>query len=461
MASPPQYQVLLTPPGGAQQDVTAHFDQDQWTVTETFGRTGTQGKFYLQDEIENGGSPSLYIPPMSLLEINDLAAGNVFAGVIVKPRWWYRGPTLITWDCNATDYSLYAMNAIVHGDFLGWTGDEIVIWLTQQANCGIKAAPVSKGGFVAPGPQLQFIRINYAQLTSAWNTVSKQASLGASYGWFIDDQMNLHWYSQEQAVASGVSLTDMATAPGTLTTGNIRVDSQLAYYWDGSNLRTRCLVRGATMNHTPGTPAKSPPTEAWEGNGHTATFNLSYSITSTSISIILLENGVAKTVGVAGESSGAYLLAQSPVSGSFYLQRVAGPLPDGAVLQAWYPYQAAITAQADSPFAQSQYAGPNGGVFTMYVADTALTTASAAFGRGVRELQEYSLVQEMLECAITEDFPGVIHAGDVLTVSLSRVPNSVAGGALGFTAPFIVTNVQLTGQQGGYRRYLLQMVRIG
>lgn len=461
MSTPPQYVVTLTPPGGTGQTITGNFDQDRWMMQETFGRTGTQATFYLQDEIEDGGAPHIMVPPLSRLSITDTVAGSVFAGVVMKPAWWYRAPNLVTWELTCTDYTVYAQNAIVHGDFLGYSADEVIVALTQQAACGINAAKVADGGFVFPAPVVPYMRLNYSQLSAAWSNVSKQASVGESYGWYVDDALNLHFYNPSQASLGPVTITDDVTAEGSTTLAHIQVDQQFRYYWDGSNARTRCLVRGITQTVPAGSPKSSPPTDSWVGNGSTATFTLAYGLQTTSVSIVVLEDGASKTVGIAGQSGGQYVVGQNQQNGNFTLTRQAGPLPRGSRLQAWYSHQVQITAQADDLAAQQALTGPNGGVFAMYVADTSLATASAAFQRGLRELVEYARPQELLHATLSPGFLGIVHAGDIVTATLTRVPDSLNGFALGFTAPFICTTAMLTGVPGGYREYACDFVRIG
>jgi hypothetical protein len=464
MVASPNLTLTVTPPGSAAVDYTTRLAwsgaAQQLSISQSFGRQGDTALIPLVDEYLT--VPNFTIPVFSQVRLADNTAGTVlFAGVCVNPSLMPDGPTRNEWTLHCVDYTFYADNAIVHGIFNGLTVDQILVALTKKADCGITAATVRDGGYVAPGPQLASVVFNYVTLSDAWRRLAQLAGQVTPYGWYVDENRNLHFYDATTAQSSGVTFTTSPTSAGggSLTEGHFDNGGTFGYEWDGASVRNRILIQGATQAIKHGKALTTAPTDTWRGNDSQTAWPLRYTVTG---SPELYVNGVQVPVTIvqAGAvGTGTWQVVQNSV-GSYYLVNTVDAPPDGAVLRIWYDYQVPVVAQAVDYASQSTYTGPNRGLFTEYINDTSLTTTPMAFARAMRERTEYAFAAERITFTTTPEFMGWVRAGQTCTLVNHLVPDVRTSYSWGLTGTFIVIGNSVSFGPGGYRQCAITAVRI-
>lgn len=448
----PAVTLTVTPPGGSATDYTQYLayagHSAQMTVTQNFGRQGDTAVLPLVDEYN--GTPHFRIPPMSRVKLHDATAGQtLFGGVCHTPVLMPDGPNRMEWTLNCTDYTWYADNIDVHGVFNGWYTQDIIIALTGRANCGISAQHVGQGGFVAGGPLLASMVLNYTSLSNAWKKVAALAGAVTPYGWYVDDTLSLHFYDASTAIDSGVTFTTGPTVGGSIHEGHMLLDGQQAYKWDGSSIRNRILVQGASQTIKAGSPYKVAPTDAWYADGAAQSWPLRYTVTGTPT---LHVNGTSVTVTVVPGGSaptGQWNIEQNS-TGSFFLGAAATP-PAGTLLQIWYDYSIPVVAVANDTASQAAYNGPNHGIYETFVSDSTLTTMPMALARARQQRTEYAYAPEQCVFTTSPDWLGWVRAGQTFRYNNGFIPNSEAGGAWGVNDTFLCVANTVTFGSGGYR----------
>lgn len=467
MAPPalPNLTFTVTPPGGSPVNYTTKLtftgSSGQMGISQNFGRQGDTAQFVLSDDYSVSGTPSLIIKAMSQVKLVDNTAGlTLFAGVCNDPQLQPASPTLNEWQLNCVDYTWYADNAIVHGTFIGQTVDQIIIALTQQANCGISAAKVANGGFVAPGPTLASFVLNYDTLANAWRKLATLAAQVTPYGWYVDENRALHFYDSTTALPSGVTFTTSPTAAGlgSLTQAHFDWNASGTYEWDGSSVRNRTLVQGAnqTIPHGPVTKA---PTASWRGNDVQTSWPLQYTVTG---SPILKVGGTTQPVTIVSSGAagtGTWQIVQSSIGAYSLINTVDAP-SDGTLIQIWYDYQVPIVAQANDYPSQALYTGPNRGVYSEYINDTSLTTVPMALARAQRQRTEYAFAVERIGFSSLPSFFGWVRAGQTCTIVNQFVPDAQNSYSWGVNDTFLVIANSVQFGAAGYRTMQLTAVRI-
>jgi hypothetical protein len=372
------------------------------------------------------------------------------------------GPTINEWDVQCTDYTFYADNKIVNGTFIGFTVDQIVVRLTQAANCGITAKTVKNGGFVAPGPQLASFVLNYVTLSDAWRKLATLASQSTPYGWYVDDNRQLHFYDSTTALASGTTFTTTPTAVnGSSTQGHITYDN-FTYEWDGTSVRNRVLVQGANQVITHGTPLKTRATDSYVGDGNRTSWPLRYVLNGTPVLYVRGKKQDVTVIeaGQQGTTKGTWEAVQNSIGQWFLITNGAAPA-SGVPLRVWYSYEVPVVAQANDHASQVLYNGPNGGVFEEYINDTTLTTVPMALARAMRERTEYAFAPERFTFNTTEDWYGWVRSGETFKVTNKYIPDAGSSYSWGLTnEPFLCTGNTITFVPGGYRVMQITSVRI-
>lgn len=457
----PNLTLTITPPGGSPTDFTQYL---AWsgasgtpTITQNFGRQGDTATFTLVDDYSATGTPNFVVKVFSQIKLYDNNIGTtLFAGVVNNPYMQVVSPRRNEWNLQCTDYTFYADNSIVQGTFIGQTVDQIVIALTQQANCGITAKSISNGGFVSPGPQLASFVSNYTTLAGAWRKLATLAGQVTPYGWYVDENRNLHFYDASTAINSGVTFTTTPTTGGSTTEGHITPEG-FSYEWDGTSVRNRTLVQGATQAIKFGT-VNNAATDTWQSNGTQFSWPMRFTVTG---SPILRINGVDTPVTPvnAGQTSTAtWQIAQNSVGG-WFLSTTSIP-PAGQKIQVWYDYLVPIIAQANDFDSQALYTGPNGGVYTEYISDSSLTTVPMALARALRQRSEYAFAAERMMFNTSMDWLGWIRSGQTCTVVNQFVPNSQNNYLPGINGTFIVISNNISFGAGGYRTANITAIRL-
>lgn len=458
----PNLSLKITPPGGAQTDYSNYLTYDgaaqQTTITQNFGRQGDTAILVLVDEYTS--TPNVIIKPLSTIKLTDNNLGKVlFAGVVVDPTLNVTSPTRNEWILQCTDYTYYADNAIARGIFIGYTIDQILISLTATANCGISARSTSEGGFVYPAPQIGKLSVSWKTLSDIWKEMSTLAGTVLPYGWYVDENLTLHFFDSSSAISSGVTFTTAPTTGGSATEGHFAPDSQFEYEWDGSLLHNRILVQGATQ--TIKSPSSGPPTDTFIADGGSTSWPLRY--TSVTVNHLTVNNGKSQSVVSLQPGTpvpvGTLWSAQQNANGQYFLIAATAPSA-GSTIKIWYDYKVPIIAQVNDYTSQAQLSGPNGGVFAEYISDTSLTTAEMALARAQRERQEYSTPAERITFDTTEEWIGWIRAGETCKIINQFIPDSENNWALGINDTFIVIQNRITFTRGGYRTMELTAVRV-
>lgn len=459
MVATPNLTFTVTPPGGSPTDYSAKL---AWSgassapsISQNFGRQGDTATFVLVDEYVT--TPGFHIPVFSQVKLYDnIANTTLFAGVITDPVLDVTSPNRNEWALQCTDYTLYADNAIVAGSFVGLTVDQIIVQLTQQANCGITAATIANGGFVAPGPQLASFTFPYGTLSSAWRRLAQLAGQVTPYGWYVDENRALHFYDATTAQASGVTFTTTPTVGGSLTEAHIKIGEGFHYEWDGTSVRNRILVQGANQTIHYGSTTNAP-TDTWQSNGVQTSWPLRFTVTG---SPVLHVGGITTSVTLvnAGSTSTAtWQIVQNSV-GTWFLATTSVPAA-GTTIQIWYDYQVPIIAQANDTASETTYTGPNGGVFEEYINDSSLSTVPMALARALREQQEYAFAAERFTFSTSEDWLGWIRSGQTCTVANQFLWNA-QGSTWGITDTFIAVSNSIQFGAGGYRSMQITAIRI-
>jgi hypothetical protein len=462
MVATPDLTLTVTPPGGAPVDYSDYLawsgTQQTPSITQNFGRQGDTAQLVLAEEFTS--APSVIVPVMSQINLRDNIAGQtLFAGLVNDPVLLPTAPNRNEWTLNCTDYTVYADNALVHGIYYGWTVDRIVVDLTQKAQCGIKAARIADGGYVAPGPQLASYVQNYNQLSTAWKTLAGLAGSATPYGWYVDEGMNLHFYDASTAISSGVTFTTTPTAAGgSLTEGHMMQDSQNAYEWDGTSLYNRILVQGANQTIPYGT-VKSPPTDTWVGDGYQQSWPLRYTVTGSPILHIGGKTTTVDVVQAGSTSTSTWQITQNSV-GAWFLTTTGTAPGRGVVINVWYDYSVPVVAQANDYPSQQEFAGPNGGVFAEFISDSTLTTVPMALARAMQQRQEYAFPVERTTFNSSPEWLGWVRAGQTCRIINGLVPDARNGYRMGVDDTFLVTANSVQFGAGGYRQCQITAIRL-
>lgn len=459
----PSLRLTVTPPGGSPTDYSSNFCWDgvanQFTLNQNFGRQGDTATIPLVDEYSS--TPHFYIPVESQIALYDNnLSQTLFAGVVNDPILTPTGPNRNEWQLKCTDYTYYADNStpVFGPDFNGYTADAIVVMLTQQADCGITASPVSQGGFVAPGVVLPSVAVPYQSLSSAWRLLAQLASQVTPYGWYVDENLRLHFYDSTTALNSGVTFTSSPTVAGSTTEGHMILDNQFTYEWDGTTVHNRILVQGGSQ--TIYSNSFGPPTDTWQGNGIQSAWPLRFTFAGTGQLLLnnVIQNVTQLSPGQPPDGS-ANWYAQQNQNGAWFLTATTPP-GKGAVLQFWYNYMIPIVAQVNDYQSQATYNGPNRGIFGLYISDSSLSTQSMALARAQRERQEYAFAAERVTFNTSPDFLGYVRAGEIFTMDNQFIPDSENGYSWGLTDTFIVTQNRIQFTDGGYRQMTVTGVRV-
>lgn len=456
----PNITFTVTPPGGTAIDYSNKLvwsgANQSMQITQNFGRQGDTATFPLMDDWEGRTTPNFYIPAFSTVKLTDNTLGKVlFAGVANNVVQDVQGPTLNEWDLNCTDYTFYADNAIVQGTFIGYTVDQIVVALTQQANVGITAVQVKNGGFVAPGPQLASFVMPFGTLSDAWRKLATLAGQVTPYGWYVDENKALHFFDATTALSSGATFTMVPTAQnGSTTEGHWYYSNSFGYEQDGSSVRNKILVQGADQVFKHGNVTNTSPTDTFVGNGFQTSWALKYIVTGAPA---LYVNGLSTSVTVVsagGTSTASWQVVQNSI-GTWFLTKTDGAPASGTVLKIWYDYNVPVVAQAQDTASQTKY----GVTLSEYINDTSLTTVPMALARAQRERTEYAFVVERATFTTTEDFGGWVRAGETFVYDNTFIYD-VDNNAWGVNATFICISNNISFGEGGYRQAQITGVRL-
>ena len=474
------------------------------SVTQNFGRQGDTATLNLIDPNYSSGAPpalsvhpTFVFPTFSQVKLFDNAAyayyisigksvndandaATLFSGYIQDPTLHINSPTEAEWALSCVDYGGYANASIAQATYEGILMGNAVVDLVKKANCGIKAALIAQGGYVQPGPIIPRTIIHYTNLTSGLQKISKMASGQSAYGWYIDGNLNLHFYDQQQAPSSGITVTDQpsstyySTPNAAFTEVHMDQSQGLQYDFDGTTLYNRALVVGASKVIS--TAVSKKPTNSWTSPGGKSQWQLTHvpdisariaaakTSTATELPVVHV-NGVQQSVTIYDGSSKVTTqwTIDQHADGSWWLQVTPGygKVPGaGSTISIWYRYRTTITAQADLKLSQKAIGGPNKGIFATVVNQTSISTTTAAYQRATRELAEYGHPQEKITFTTTAEFLGTWRAGDTFMLNSILLLDSQRNFAPGINAKFMITQQSMHVIEGGFRQWQVTAVRV-
>lgn len=436
-------------------DYTGYLEQSTWTISQNWSRQGDTATIYLTDE--HPGAPTFSVPPLATVSLVDTGIGQtLFAGVCTMPQLAYQGPNLNYWQLACTDWTYLADRALVAGDWSNMTADQLAITFVNQAGAGITAASPASGGYVQASPTVPRLQVNYQTLTGALTTLSQLVSTQDTWGWYIDENRNLHWFDTENAPKTGLIFSDAASALG--QSGYVQYDwDNYQYVWDATSIRNQVTVEGAKYSQQ--------QTDTFVGNGSQTSWPLTFTADANNLNNATLKvGGVSKTISAqTGSSASTQWVAVQNSAGAWFLQTNTDPTPgSGTVITLTYTYLAPIVTTIQDSASVASFSGlPNGGVFQYYVNDTNIPTLFSAQQRGQRETFTYSEPEERVQLQTTENWGGHVRAGQLITVVNSVTPDSNNSYTAGINARFVVVQNQITGVAGGHRNYQLTAARVG
>ena len=511
----PDVRFYIKPPNGTWGDyskfVAYNGGSGGISFTQNFGRQGDTGSFTLTDPYYSSEtltstfkhaitvSPSFTIKAFSQVRIIDQSIaslpqkdqfnnGVIFSGYVSNPSLKIPTPSLAEWNLACVDYSGYANSSVVYGQYEGLMMQDLVVDLVNQADCGIKAAKVSDGGFVHKGPVIPRMVFPHTNLTQALQRVSKMASTTSAYGWYVDENRNLHFYDQNQATQSGVLVTDVPTKTTlSATEAHIAMDGSMTYEFDGQSLYNRAVVTGATTTVRPKVTQETPtqtvsktgrattrnvktfttPTDVWISSGGQASYPLSYVPDPRAHTPTIIVGSSFLSVGyndgTAVPTEPWQIVQAANGSWSLQVNFASGGVipPPGTYINIWYAHQTSITAQADNLVSQRAIGGPNHGVFATAINQRSITTSSGAYQRAVREITEYGHPQERISFTTTPDFIGVWRAGQTFQLYATLLLDSQSHFNAPLNATFLITQASVNFTDQGFRTWSVTAVRVG
>ena len=464
-------------------DMAAWFDQgveDAWTVSQEWGRQGDTASMCLVDEHADGQC-SFAIPSLTTVQWTDTTYNkSLFGGVVTNPQWQERSPNLLVWTLACTDWVYYADTTYVVAEFSFQTADQILIELVTKANCGIKAALISNGGYIAPGPVIPYFRANYAKLSAVFSEVTKRASQSVTWGWYVDDNRNLHAYGlNEINESSGVVFTDVPVeGGGTPLLGFYQGgDSSFKYECDGTQVYTSDIVRGSaiTTHHIDSFVFNGQANQAMP-----LTYALHVETSETGISAVIgfgsspvpnkktgqvtLSGGTQYPVGISavGVAPTTRFVLKQAANLQWFLSYGTSPtIVAGTKCLLMYKYDQPIVARADNLPLQKEYGGYNRGIFQTSVQDKGLLNWAQAFQIAQSEIIRYGQPQERITFTTTDDWPGHIQVGETFEWTSALVPDSKNSYKPGMTKIFMATTITIdpSSKGAGFRVYQITGVR--
>jgi hypothetical protein len=430
-------------------DRTLNMDQENWYISQDWGRQGDTGTIYLTDEYAS--TPNFAVPANATVELRDLNLGQIlFGGLVPKPRRIVESPNLCTWMLSCTASGTAYLNArTLTFDYTNWTADAIARDLLKQAACGVTS------NHVQAGPVIARFQGQNMSVTQALQKLCQLASTTSTFGWWVDGGLDLHFGSDLQTMAepSGVTFTDQVSGPATTITGHYTTDSQTYYEWDATTLKTRVLVQGSSITRR--------FTEQFLGDGTTRAWRLSYPYQTNPEYAAVVVNGTQYPSSSQSGATTPWILTQgAPGVWSLSVQPGAAPPASGAVIEITYNYVLPVIAVVQSPEGIAASPGPNGGYWDSVVVDETLTDLASAQARGQRETAEYGLPQERATFRTSEAWAGWVSVGQSVVFQSATTPDQLRGYAAGIDDAFLIIQLRANGTAGGYRYLTITAVRI-
>jgi len=456
---------VITPPtnpggvgGGATQantmqllvngvDRTVNMVQDQWTLTQQWGRQGDTATILLHDEYTTT-NPTFVPQVTQTVQLKDVTLNQViFGGIITKPELDVVNGGVNEWTLNCQSYAVWADSRIVSYAYHNTTLGAIIADLTQNAQIGLSTVNVVNG------PTITAVVGQFEPLSKAWSKVCALASTQTTYGWWVDGNKTLYVADEAQALASGVTFDNNVTTSHLNAEGHYEVDFK--YDWDATSLANRIYAIGGNITQQ--------QSDNWTANGHTRQFALTLSLDSSSSVQLSLSVGGLSTV-VSTQNTDPWYLAQDTLTGLWNLiasTTTNTPTPvNGTVISLTYGYLVTQVSVVQNTTSIAQYGGLNGGFYDATITDTTLMNLAATQQRGQHEVAEYGYAQEQVTFTTTEDWQGWLNVGQTIVFKSSFVPDSGNSYHNGLNEKFLVVSMSAAGTGGGFRKLQITAVRV-
>jgi hypothetical protein len=409
---------------------------------------------------------------MSMVSLVDTRLNKfLFSGLITDPAITSLQVNRYEWQCTAKDWSYLLDRAVVKGDYVSSTADYVINDLMTQmpgfiSKAGGAGSAVTSGAItsnnVQQGPMLQRILLNWLTMADALNNVTKKCG-GQYFGWYVDENRDLHWFNQTQIAPSAPIFSDGASGANVY---RYNADN-LRYEWDGKDIRNRVYVRGGRTNQS------NTRTDNFQVANAASAFPLFYPVHTASPGFSLTVGGAAQTVSVdSGNSSpttqwvvSKAIPGYAATVGLWWLRLGTASQPsNGTNISLTYNYITPVISQADDGTSQAALNSlPNKGIFASIVNDNAVVDSITAQQRGQRDLKEYANPLEVVTFTTEpSDFTDHVKAGDVIRFTSAVIPDSKNSYAIGsLSAYYLITKNTIKGHpEGMYRTYTIEARRV-
>ena len=452
----------VRPPTGVWTDVTNYLIQDTWYIQEEYGRQGSTAYFELYDEFlqtaPHETNLTLLVKPLGEIKLTDTTLGQIlFAGLMSDPQLdLTKVPMAATYQINCRDYTMYADSRLVTKSYLNESAGAILTDVINNSSTGLTPDPN-----MPAGPNVTAVQFDYQSISDAADQLSQLASWQSDYAFYVDYDMTVYWGNEayeiervQRGVYTPITISDAVVSAMNTLLAYVDKGAGLTYYeWDGSTIRTKAVVRGGSKSQS--------WTDTWAGDGHTTQWPLTFDVDQSGTMSVTV-NGVVQTIEVTTDPTHPnqqFMLYQA-ANGQWSLLVGTGSTPgSGQPIVLTYTAQVPIIGLAQSPTDETQYDGPNGGVFEVYIVDNTLKDSASCHFRALSEIQQFGEAQERVTVALVESFPGHIRAGRAFVLQTNYVPDARNNWNVGFSDYFIATSVRIAGMQAGRRQYTITGVR--
>jgi len=389
-------------------DVTSAEVRRSLNVSRTLTRESDNCLFRVRDTaavIREGQEVQIYV---------GTTAQILFAGIVdMAPRYPFAGMQAWEYSVVCRDYSKVFDYRRVAEAYLDKTAKYIIEDLVSNYVAGAWGITTTN---VVTGPTIEEISFNYLSPASC---IKKICDL-TGYSWYVDYEKDVHFFGSEAK-----------TAPY-----EIKDDPDFSFFnysdqRDMAQIRNRVTVSGGKF--------LSPPfTDTFTGDG-TAD---EYELTDLPHNISILEDSVAKTVGIVNITVPAtvdYIVDYWRKT----VTRTAGNLGNLVVLSVTYSYHAKVVSQAEDSDAQTALVALEGGdgIREDRIIDDTITSVPEAHAIALSQIRDYAYAKIRGSFKTFEDGFDV---GQRLTVAFSGTD---------YNGDYTITSVNIRCVQNGLLEY--------
>lgn len=294
--------------------------------------------------------------------------------------------------CKLVDWNQLADRQVISKEYLNQSAGAIVRDVITNY---LAADGIVPSSFVDDGPVITKFVANYLTARQLYDDLAELIG----YGWTVDYDKRMHWFPMETNVAP------FALDGTTLLLAGLKNNSRRDQY------RNYQYVRA-------GKDLTDPQTESFKGDGDKRTWNVGYPVAQAP-SLITVNAGAAKTVGIRGLDSG---LQYYWSKGSTEITQDTGePLLSATdVLSVTYVglYDVIVAARKDTLIAERQSVEGGSGVYANLENFTNLDGQDLALDKARGLLNKFGRIPQVLH--FRTDVPG-LQAGMLATADLPEM----------------------------------------